>query len=71
MVRPRPITAMVRVAGAVLHATGKVVVQIEQRGGAPLLFREMKGLLRVFQKDVRMRLPGVEVEESEVKRRLC
>jgi hypothetical protein len=65
MVRPRPMTAMVRVAAPSCTRQGKVVVQVEQSGGALLVFGKMQGLLGVLKEDVRVVGGVVEVEEAE------
>ena len=59
--------------GAVLHAAGQVVVQIEQGGGLALAFAQVQRLLRVFEEDVRVVGGLVEVEEAQVERtaQLC
>ncbi len=41
-------------ARSLTHAAGQVVVQVEQRGGALLLARQMQGLLGIFKEDVRV-----------------
>ena len=66
MVRPEPDHGDGAGGCAVLDAAGQVVVQIEQRGSALLFGRQMKGLLRVLKKDVRVIVRrAIEVEEAE------
>ncbi len=78
MVRPRPMTAMVRVAAdpmeqiAVLHlarghAAGQIVVQVEQGGGALLVRGQMQGSLSVFKEDVGVVVGLVEVQKAQGK----
>ena len=38
----------------VLHAAGKVVVQVEQRGGAAFVLRQVQRLLRILEEDMRV-----------------
>ncbi len=78
MVRPRPMTAIVRVvsrsigrglAGLNLSggdAAGQIVIQIEQSRGALLIQGQMQACLGIFQEDMRVILGVVEVQEAKI-----